>query len=212
MHPKLFCSHLKLRQLCCIFAQPMRKTLKSAATEPTVLIVSYGANLSTNLQRFLRHKAETAGWNQEISSRRALPSVIRLQPGLVVVDMPEPGRVWNRLISQIKTTAPDIKVLVVGGENDPRSADRVLRAGADGYVLWRNGSDELAHAIHDVMAGGIYLSEEVLAVPTAQQRASKTQGSRPGLELQRSTFRESRRRARVFAGRPPLRFSACREN
>jgi DNA-binding NarL/FixJ family response regulator len=190
----------------------MRKTLNSAATDPTVLIISNGGTIGIYWQRFLRHKAGTAGWNQEISSTRALSAVIRLQPRLIVADMPEPSRPWIRLIAQIKATAPKIKVLVVCGEPDPRCADRALRAGADGYVLQNDPSDELDHAIQDVMAGGIYLSEQVLATTTSPKRSSKARFSRSSSERQRSTFRKSLRRARDFAGWPPVQFSACLGN
>jgi DNA-binding NarL/FixJ family response regulator len=41
-------------------------------------------------------------------------------------------------------------------------ADRVLRAGGDGYIMKEESPDEIIHAIRDVLAGHIYVSEDVM--------------------------------------------------
>jgi DNA-binding NarL/FixJ family response regulator len=41
--------------------------------------------------------------------------------------------------------------------------DRVLRAGGDGYVMKQQDPEEITHAIRDVLAGHIYVSDEVMA-------------------------------------------------
>ena len=63
-----------------------------------------------------------------------------------------------------------MKVLVISANAEAAQADRVLRAGADGYILKQEDPEEFAAAIHDVLAGHIYVSDEVLAQP---KRASK---------------------------------------
>jgi DNA-binding NarL/FixJ family response regulator len=42
-------------------------------------------------------------------------------------------------------------------------ADRVLRAGGDGYIMKEESPEEIIHAIRDVLDGHIYVSEEVMA-------------------------------------------------
>jgi DNA-binding NarL/FixJ family response regulator len=41
-------------------------------------------------------------------------------------------------------------------------ADRVLRAGGDGYIMKEESPDEIIDAIRDVLDGHIYVSEEVM--------------------------------------------------
>jgi DNA-binding NarL/FixJ family response regulator len=55
-------------------------------------------------------------------------------------------------------------------------ADRVLRAGGDGYIMKQEDPEEVVHAIHDVLGGRIYVSEQVLAGGTKGSQAS---GSKP---------------------------------
>jgi DNA-binding NarL/FixJ family response regulator len=54
-------------------------------------------------------------------------------------------------------------------------ADRVLRAGGDGYIMKQEDPEEIVHAIRDVLGGHIYVSEEVLAstANAALQRISE---------------------------------------
>jgi DNA-binding NarL/FixJ family response regulator len=42
-------------------------------------------------------------------------------------------------------------------------ASRVLRAGGDGYIMKQEDPEEIVLAIHDVLAGRIYVSEAVMA-------------------------------------------------
>jgi len=59
-------------------------------------------------------------------------------------------------------------------------ADRVLRSGGDGYIMKQEDSDEIVYAIHDVLKGRIYVSEEVMESTqgVARRRQSEAE-SRP---------------------------------
>jgi DNA-binding NarL/FixJ family response regulator len=52
-------------------------------------------------------------------------------------------------------------------------ADRVLRAGGDGYIMKEESPQDIVHAIHDVLAGRIYVSEKVLSSRTKTSGSSK---------------------------------------
>ncbi len=56
----------------------------------------------------------------------------------------------------------DVKVLVISMHDEALYADRVLRAGADGYIMKQEDPDEIVHAVRDVLGGHIYVSEAVL--------------------------------------------------
>jgi DNA-binding NarL/FixJ family response regulator len=56
-----------------------------------------------------------------------------------------------------------VKLLVVSMYDEALYADRVLRAGGDGYIMKEESADEIIHAIRDVLEGHIYVSEEVMA-------------------------------------------------
>ena len=93
----------------------------------------------------------------------ALQGIGRLKPDLVLVDITLPGKSGLELIKEIRARKSKVKILVVSMHDEALYADRVLRAGGDGYIMKQEDPEEIVHAIRDVLAGHIYVSEEVLA-------------------------------------------------
>jgi DNA-binding NarL/FixJ family response regulator len=71
-------------------------------------------------------------------------------------------------------------LLVISMREEQLYAARVLRAGGDGYVMKQQDPEEIIDAIRDVLAGRIYVSEEVLASGSKISREDQPQTrSRP---------------------------------
>jgi DNA-binding NarL/FixJ family response regulator len=62
---------------------------------------------------------------------------------------------------QIKQQYPDIRIIGLTMENDLDSIQKMLEAGASGYVLKNTGKSELKIALERVAAGEFYLSQSV---------------------------------------------------
>jgi DNA-binding NarL/FixJ family response regulator len=88
-------------------------------------------------------------------------SVSELKPDLAVVDLGLPGKSGLELIKEIRGAGLPTKLLVVSMFDEGLYAQRVLRAGGDGYVMKQEDPSEIINAIRDVLAGHIYVSEEV---------------------------------------------------
>lgn len=104
----------------------------------------------------------------------AFAKISQLQPELVLVDITLPGKSGLELIKEIRAAGIKTKLLVVSMHDEALYANRVLRAGGDGYIMKQEDPDELVNAIHDVLDGHIYVSEEVMASrmeakPTAEK-------------------------------------------
>jgi len=93
----------------------------------------------------------------------ALIEIPRVKPDLVLVDITLPGKSGLELIREIRSVNQTIKLLVVSMHDESVYANRVLRAGGDGYIMKQEDPSELVNAIHDVLDGHIYVSEEVMA-------------------------------------------------
>jgi len=93
----------------------------------------------------------------------ALKDITRLAPDLVLVDISLAGKSGLDLIKELRAVNRKVKILVVSMHDEALYADRVLRAGGDGYIMKQEDPDEIIHAIRDVLGGHIYVSEEVLA-------------------------------------------------
>jgi DNA-binding NarL/FixJ family response regulator len=89
-------------------------------------------------------------------------AVAELKPDLVVVDLGLPDKSGLELIKEIRAAKLPTKLLVVSMFDEGIYAQRVLRAGGDGYIMKQEDPDEIVHAIRDVLAGHIYVSDIVL--------------------------------------------------
>ena len=94
---------------------------------------------------------------------QGLKNVQRFRPDIVLVDLELPGKSGLDLIKKIRALKLPVKLLVVSMYDEALYADRVLRAGGDGYIMKEESPEEIIHAIRDVLEGHIYVSEEVMA-------------------------------------------------
>ncbi len=112
--------------------------------------------------------------------RQAIKSITRLKPDLVVVDIGLPGKSGLELIKEIRDFKIPVKLLAVSMFDEAIYAQRVLRAGGDGYVMKQEDPEVIVLAIRDVLAGRIYVSETVFATegikPPAKVESSLIDG------------------------------------
>ncbi|HEX5221231.1 MAG TPA: response regulator transcription factor [Verrucomicrobiae bacterium] len=92
----------------------------------------------------------------------ALHGIVRLRPDLALVDISLPGKSGLDLIRKLRSESSEVKLLIVSMHDEALYADRVLRAGGDGYIMKQEDPEEIVHAIRDVLGGHIYVSEEVM--------------------------------------------------
>lgn len=78
---------------------------------------------------------------------------------LMDVNMPEMDGISST--KQLLHQYPHIKVLMLTMHNSRDYIEKVMRAGAHGYILKNTGKEELSEAIHSVMQGNSYYSKEV---------------------------------------------------
>lgn len=84
-----------------------------------------------------------------------------LSPDVAVIDISLPGMSGLELIKNLVTMDPDLKILVVSRHEETLYAERVLRAGAKGYVMKQEAAEVLLKATKKILNGGIYVSDEV---------------------------------------------------
>jgi len=113
---------------------------------------------------------------QAESAEQAIDAIPGLKPDLVLVDITLPGKSGFELIKEVRAQNGSVKLLVLSMHDEALYADRVLRAGGDGYIMKQEDPEEVVHAIRDVLGGHIYVSEQVLAKRT---KGAPNRGSEP---------------------------------
>lgn len=85
------------------------------------------------------------------------------QPDLAIVDISLKTGNGIDLIKQAKEKYPDVKMLVWSMYDESLYAERVLRAGAMGYINKENVTDTIIQAIRTILSGQVFLSEDMSA-------------------------------------------------
>jgi DNA-binding NarL/FixJ family response regulator len=127
-----------------------------------VFIVEDHPVFREGLVQILKPEPDLEVCGQAGNAEEAMAAIPRLRPDLVLVDISLPGRNGLELIKDLRAWNRDVKLLVVSMHDEALYADRVLRAGGDGYVMKEEDPAEIVHAIRDVLGGHIYVSEQVL--------------------------------------------------
>ncbi|MEX0718186.1 MAG: response regulator transcription factor [Planctomycetaceae bacterium] len=91
----------------------------------------------------------------------ALRLVETTKPDLIVIDISLKEGNGIELCKDIRFQYPQVKMLVASAHDEALYAERVLRAGATGYVNKEEAIDQLIEAIRLVLSGKIYLSDEM---------------------------------------------------
>jgi DNA-binding NarL/FixJ family response regulator len=111
-------------------------------------------------------------------AEQALLEIPGAKPDLVLVDITLPGKSGLDLIKELRASDSAVKILVVSMHDEALYADRVLRAGGDGYIMKQEDPEEIARAVHDVLAGQIYVSDAVMTSrPSATDAAPLENGN-----------------------------------
>jgi two-component system, NarL family, response regulator NreC len=93
----------------------------------------------------------------------AVRRAVELRPDVVVMDLMLPGVNGLEATRRIRSRLPEVRVLVLSMYDDEEHVQRLLAAGAAGYMLKRATSDELVRAVREVVAGGMPLDPSVAA-------------------------------------------------
>jgi DNA-binding NarL/FixJ family response regulator len=103
------------------------------------------------------HDLEVCGEAESADAAKQLISSAR--PDLAVVDLSLSQGSGLELIRSLRESMPLLPVLVLSMHDETLFAERVLRAGARGYIVKREAITDLVKAIRQLLAGRVYVSE-----------------------------------------------------
>jgi len=131
---------------------PKHKELKK------IFIVDDHPVFREGLGSLIRREGDLTVCGEADNAPQALEAVQRLNPELVLVDIGLPGRSGLELIKDLRAVSRDTAVLVISMHDETLYAERVLRAGARGYIMKQEGPEKMLQGIRHVLDGQIHLS------------------------------------------------------
>jgi DNA-binding NarL/FixJ family response regulator len=128
-----------------------------------VLIVDDHPMTRAGLVHVINHEPDLVVCAEAENGFDALDAVNACEPDLVLADITLPGKSGLELVKDIKAIRPGLPILVISMHDESLYAERVLRAGARGYITKHEGGKKLMQAIRHVLSGKIYVSEKMSA-------------------------------------------------
>lgn len=95
------------------------------------------------------------------SSAEALSVIEDRPPDVVVLEISLGETDGLALIQRIRSRAPDVRILVFSKYNEDLYAERAIEAGASGYLMKTEETEEVMRAIELISEGQVFLSRHV---------------------------------------------------
>jgi DNA-binding NarL/FixJ family response regulator len=131
-----------------------------------LLIADDHALFREGLKRVLSDTFGVGAIDEAVNGQEVIEKVAGNNYDIVLLDISMPGRSGLDILKQLKCSNPDLHILVVSMHSEEEYAERVLRAGAFGYMTKERTSEELILAIRKIVSGKKYVSStmaEILA-------------------------------------------------
>jgi DNA-binding NarL/FixJ family response regulator len=109
-------------------------------------------------------------------ARHALEMMRKLDPDLITIDITLGDGNGLELIKDIKSQWPETQMLVISMHDEKLYAERALRAGAKGYIMKHEATDNVLDAVRKVYSGQVYVSGNM----TEQMVRSFVRGNKGG--------------------------------
>ena len=126
-----------------------------------ILVVDDHPMVREGIARLVDDEQDLMICGQADDAPEALKAISETKPDIAVVDVSLKSSSGIELMKSIKAQYPKLPVLVLSMHNEALYAERALRAGAMGYIMKQEASENLLIAIRRVLGGQIYISDKV---------------------------------------------------
>lgn len=167
-----------------------------------VLLVEDHTLIRTSLRALLERQPDIKVVGETANGREAVEMASDLSPDIVLMDVVLRGSevTGMQATQKIMESNADAKVVALSVMEDLTYVKRMLSAGACGYLFKGCTEDELVAAIHTVLTGKTYFSEDALRV--VQEDYVSAVQNQDGSRKSKLTAREVEILQRVASGEP----------
>jgi DNA-binding NarL/FixJ family response regulator len=130
---------------------------------PRLVIVDDHPVVRMGLRAIIEQSGRYAIAGEAATPSEALHLVSRERPDLIILDLMLGGRSGTDLVSQCVRTAAAARILVLSQHDEALYAERVLGAGAHGYLMKGADLEGVVQALDTIMRGDIALSPRMNA-------------------------------------------------
>ncbi len=138
--------------------------MEQQSTRPrTVFIIDDHPIVRKGLAQLLDEEPDLVVCGEAADVHEARIGLERTRPDVVILDLSLRDSDGLELIKEIRAKYGQLPVLVLSMHDETIYAERLLSAGANGYIMKQAASDQLIAALRRVLAGGVYVSDRISA-------------------------------------------------
>ncbi len=152
-----------------------KQQAKTSLNKIKILIIDDHPIVRQGLARLIEHENDLEVCGQADDVPAAMRAIKKLNPDIAIVDITLKETNGMELIKDIKVQYPSLPVLTLSMHDESLYAERALRAGAKGYIMKQQATDNVIDAIRRVLNGQVYISDEM-----AVKMVRKLVNGRPG--------------------------------
>src|ERR1700754_3614079 len=144
-----------------------------------VLIVDDHPIVRQGLRLMINEEPDLKVCGEAQSEREARIAIREHEPDVVIVDISLAQGDGLELVRDVHAQQPELPMLVLSMHDELIYAERLLAAGASGYIMKHAASDQLLIALRQVLSGGTYLSESLAGNLGRSEAAGGSGGADP---------------------------------
>ena len=153
----------------------------TAAGKASVLVVDDHPIVREGLVALINRQADIVCCGEAGTLADVQKEIETRRPDLLLLDLRFGNGDSLEQIKSLKTQVPELRILVVSQLDETTYAERVLRAGARGYVMKEQATEEVVNAIRKVLAGELYVSPNVAMLALHRMLSDKPSARSAGL-------------------------------
>ena len=135
--------------------------LSAGKKRARILLVDDHPMVRERLTEIINREANLIVCGEAEDRLEALSAITAKQPDLAIIDLALKNSDGLELIKDIRPQWPGLRMLVVSMHDESLYAERVIRAGALGFITKQEATRKILVAIRRVLAGTIYLNEKI---------------------------------------------------
>ncbi len=137
------------------------RAAKRGTVVATIFLVEDHQMVRECLKLYIAQEGDLEVIGEASTAKEALIGIEQREPDVVIFDLSLPGMNGLEFFKNLKTRYPKIAGVVLSMHDEAIYAERALRAGALGYVMKKESTDQLTLAIRKAIKGEYFVSTHV---------------------------------------------------